>query len=601
MFKNFKKNPFFSEILIKKNLFLTIFSILPAVFASLLEGLSYAFLLLAVNVLRGDTLNLFNFLLFFKRALKDLSTNRQFLIFLLAGLFVQLFRSFFLFLSQYMTSLLSIRLTHSFQKKIYTQIFSFSYNFVSKYQVGNLQNYNTSTTIIPNILTCINNSITAITMGLISLVWLIKIDATLTSFLIVFFFCVNLFYKILLKKLNKFSISLSKDNALFASKVTQGIHGLKLIHIFFKQKSILDSFDVFLKKIALNNSKISFWRSMLNSFGEIIGILVLSLLLIVGAFILHNKEAFLAYLLIYIFIAYRFATRLQIFMDNLGVIVASKGPLLRLKSIISSEKKEYIPTGGINLSSFNNSIAFSNVSFKYPGRNKFAIENFSFEFKKNKTYALVGTSGAGKSTLMDLLLRLYDVEEGKIYINNLPLKDLSISSIRNLIGVVCQDTFLFHDTIKNNLLFANPNATEDEIFSACKKAFIHDFIMKLPKKYESMVGEKGHKISGGERQRIALARGLLKKPEILILDEATSQLDSHSEKQIQSSIQNLKNSKTLIIIAHRLSTIAHADEILVLNKGTLIENGSHESLIEKKGEYYKFWSIQSQKHTQYFH
>ncbi|MBQ2811456.1 MAG: ATP-binding cassette domain-containing protein, partial [Alphaproteobacteria bacterium] len=204
-------------------------------------------------------------------------------------------------------------------------------------------------------------------------------------------------------------------------------------------------------------------------------------------------------------------------------------------------------------------------------------------------------SGAGKSTLIKLLSRYYDINGGKILIGGKDISDVTQESLRSKIAVIPQESTLFNRSIMENIRYGNPKATDKQVISAAKKAYIHDFIMTLPDKYESKVGERGVMLSGGERQRIAIARAILKNAPILILDEATSALDSQSELYIQKSLKQLMKNKTVIAIAHRLSTLNEMDELIVLKKGKIVERGTHKQLLEDQGEYYKFYSLQQQK------
>ncbi len=238
-------------------------------------------------------------------------------------------------------------------------------------------------------------------------------------------------------------------------------------------------------------------------------------------------------------------------------------------------------------------ITFDNISFGYDKTN-IVLKNVSAEIKPGEMIGIVGKSGVGKSTLINLVMRMYDVNEGCIKIDGIDIKDISQDSLRSQIGVVLQETFLFSGTIYDNIAYAKPNATRDEVITAAKIAGAHSFIMKLPNAYNTKVGERGHTLSGGERQRVAIARALLHNPRILILDEATASLDTETEKQIQDALQKLIADRTTLAIAHRLSTLRNATKILVLDKGGLAEMGSHEELMRKKGIYYGLVMAQRQ-------
>ena len=236
-------------------------------------------------------------------------------------------------------------------------------------------------------------------------------------------------------------------------------------------------------------------------------------------------------------------------------------------------------------------IRFDKVSFDYDIR-RTIIKNISFTVPNGKKVAIVGPTGAGKSTISRLLFKFYDPKEGGVYINNININKISQESLRKMIGVVPQDTVLFNDTIYYNIAYGNTNASKEEVIIAAKNADIHNFISTLPDGYETIVGERGLKLSGGEKQRVAIARTILKNPKIFFFDEATSALDSSTEKEIQKNLESVSKDKTTLIIAHRLSTAANADNIIVLDKGIIIEQGTHKSLLLEKGKYFEMWGKQ---------
>ena len=236
-------------------------------------------------------------------------------------------------------------------------------------------------------------------------------------------------------------------------------------------------------------------------------------------------------------------------------------------------------------------IRFDNVSFDYDIR-RTIIKNISFTVPNGKKVAIVGPTGAGKSTISRLLFKFYNTKEGNIYINNTNINNISQNSLRKIIGVVPQDTVLFNDTIYYNIAYGNITATKEKVIDAAQNADIHNFITSLPDGYETIVGERGLKLSGGEKQRVAIARTILKNPKIFFFDEATSALDTSTEKEIQKNLENVSKGKTTLIIAHRLSTAANADNIIVLDQGTIIEQGTHESLLLEKGKYFEMWGKQ---------
>jgi subfamily B ATP-binding cassette protein MsbA len=245
------------------------------------------------------------------------------------------------------------------------------------------------------------------------------------------------------------------------------------------------------------------------------------------------------------------------------------------------------------LSAFDDSIEFNHVSFAYADAPILCDVNLKIE--KGKTIALVGSSGAGKSTLADLVPRFHDVTRGELSIDGINIKEYSLKSLRSQMSIVTQEPILFNDTISNNIKLGKPNATDEEVVQAAKVANAHNFIMQKENGYETNIGDRGSKLSGGERQRLTIARAVLKNPPILILDEATSSLDTESERLVQDAINNMMQNRTSIVIAHRLSTIRHANEIIVLQKGKIVERGTHDSLMRQNGFYRRLVELQEVK------
>jgi len=263
----------------------------------------------------------------------------------------------------------------------------------------------------------------------------------------------------------------------------------------------------------------------------------------------------------------------------------------RVLDLIDTKPELIDKPDAIELQKFNQALTFSNVSFFYG--DKQVLKNINIEIEKGKTVALVGPSGGGKSTLMDLIPRFHDPKTGTLKIDGQDYKDLKVESIRSKMGTVNQESFLFNDTIFNNIAFAKPNATEAEVIAAAKIANAHDFILNTENGYQSTVGDRGNKLSGGQRQRVCIARAVLANPPIMLLDEATSALDTESEKLVQEALNNLMKNRTSIVIAHRLSTIQHADKIVVIDKGEVVETGSHTELMTQNGLYRRLIDMQA--------
>jgi len=267
----------------------------------------------------------------------------------------------------------------------------------------------------------------------------------------------------------------------------------------------------------------------------------------------------------------------------------------KIQEIIDRNDKRYVKSGTRAINKLVTGIEFKNVWFRYPGKNVYVLKDINLSVESKRTLAIIGGSGGGKTTFVDLIMRHHDPEKGRILIDGADLKDLDTRDWHSMVGVVDQENYLYHDSIFNNILYGDLSASGDKVIEAAKTANAHDFISSLPDGYHTVVGERGIILSGGQKQRIALARALLRDPEILILDEATSSLDSESEKLIQEAIVRLKKTRTILLIAHRLSTTSFADKVIVIDKGLCLEQGSPEELLKKEGVYKKYHLMQSGK------
>jgi ATP-binding cassette subfamily B protein/subfamily B ATP-binding cassette protein MsbA len=264
----------------------------------------------------------------------------------------------------------------------------------------------------------------------------------------------------------------------------------------------------------------------------------------------------------------------------------------RTSEILSGQGKVFASSGAKPFTGLRDRIEFANVSLTYPNTEEPAVSDLKFELRKGQMVALVGESGAGKTTIADLLLGLYPTTKGDILVDGVPLHELDWKDWRDQLGIVSQDTFLFSGTVRENIAFGKLDATREQIEAAARAAHAHDFITQFDAGYETMLGEQGYRLSGGQRQRLAIARAILRDPQILVLDEATSDLDSQSEALIQESLLRLRSNRTVLVIAHRLSTIAAADEILVLSRGRVAERGRHADLLSNGGKYANFVNLQ---------
>lgn len=381
---------------------------------------------------------------------------------------------------------------------------------------------------------------------------------------------------------------------VLTSAIEESLGGIRVIKAFNAIPQVLDSF----KKINLKHQQLitkTFRKKDLSSpLNETLGAFVMVCIVWFGGnMILDMKndssltgEKFIAFIVVFS----QLLRPIQSVSNALGFLNKTKASQDRINEILNTDEKIIEVEDPIKLNELSTGIEFKNVSFKY--KDDYVLKNINFFIPKGKTYALVGESGSGKSTISDLLPRFYDVNEGDIFYDSINIKDASILDLRNHIGIVSQESILFNDTAKNNIIFGNETASNEEIIEAAKIANAHDFIMNLEDGYDTNIGERGNKLSGGQKQRVSIARAVLKNPSIMILDEATSALDTESEKLVQDALEKLMKDRTSLVIAHRLSTIKNADQIIVLSKGEIKEMGTHRELIELKGLYFNLCSLQ---------
>ncbi|HEY9006664.1 MAG TPA: ABC transporter ATP-binding protein [Ohtaekwangia sp.] len=396
----------------------------------------------------------------------------------------------------------------------------------------------------------------------------------------------------IIKRLKKRAVQSQETMGRIVNILDEAFSGMRVINAFNARGFLLRKIEdeaTFHRKV---NLSISRKNELASPLSEFLGVIVVAFILYYGgqSVMAGDKElppsAFILFLAVY-------ASMIQPAKNfSNGVTSLQKGVVSaeRIFAIIDTPSAIQNKTNAIHLEQFKGSIEFKNVGFAY--EREPVLKNINLKIEKGKTIALVGPSGGGKSTLADLVPRFYDPVEGDVLLDGISLRDYELESLRKQMGVVTQESILFNDTIFNNIAFGMPHVKEEDVIHAAKVANAHDFIMQTEEGYRTVIGERGSKLSGGQRQRLSIARAVLKNPPILILDEATSALDSESERLVQDALNNLMKNRTSIVIAHRLSTVQHADEIIVIQRGEIVERGRHDDLIQKDGLYRKLKDIQ---------
>ena len=429
-------------------------------------------------------------------------------------------------------------------------------------------------------------------MIIFTLASMILINSKLALFVFIFIPISGLIISFIGKSLKRKSNKVQKEQGLFLSLVDETLNGLKIIKSFTSESLFKKKFNDSTKKYYDFSNSLLNRTNLAGPISEFLGICSITILLWYGGqMVLVDNSLDPSSFMVFLGLAYNILTPFKAISKASYKVKKGNAAAERVLQVLDNKSLIEDPKNNKQILNFQKSIEFKNVNFSYNNEN--AVKEFSFNLKKGETLALVGQSGSGKSTIANLVNRFYDIKNGEILIDGLNIKTITKNSLRKLIGLVTQDSILFNDTIKNNLLVAQNNATDDEIIEALKIANAWEFVKEFSDGIYHNVGDSGNKLSGGQKQRLSIARAVLKNPPIMVLDEATSALDPESEKLVQNALEKMTMNRTSIVIAHRLSTIKNAKHIAVLDRGCIVEKGNHEELMKLKGVYYKYVNMQS--------
>lgn len=424
---------------------------------------------------------------------------------------------------------------------------------------------------------------------------MINLSPELSVFLLLFLPLAGLIIGRIGRSLKKVSNSVQVKLGEILSTIEETLGGIRVVKAFNAEAQQLEKFKQENNQLLLIKNQTIRRRDLASPVSETLGIVAVCCVLYYGGSLVLNKSFTLngPDFLTFIAIFTQIINPLKAFSTASYNIQKGAASVARIQKLIKEEQTVKEDPNPISIDAFNDSIELRDVGFAY--QDKIILDKINLTIKKGQTIALVGSSGAGKSTLADLIPRFHDATSGEVLIDGINIKQYKMNDLRNLMGIVTQDPILFNDSIKANIALGNFQAPEENIIQAAKIANAHDFIQQKEETYHTLVGDRGSKLSGGEKQRVTIARAVLKNPPILILDEATSSLDTESEKWVQDAINQLMKDRTSIIIAHRLSTVRHADEIIVLDRGTIAERGKHEELIAQNGIYCKLVAMQEMR------
>ena len=430
---------------------------------------------------------------------------------------------------------------------------------------------------------------------LIYFVALVFISWQMTAFTVIFAPLMIWAMGVIGKNLKRKSLDVQNLWSDVMSQVEETLGGLRVIKAFIAERKMSSRFEGVTEAMRKKTSRVTMRQALAHPVSEFLGTVLITIALFFGGTLILKGHSIIdaPIFIYYMVILYSIINPIKDFSKASYAIPKGMASMERINKILETENNIKESSSPAFLNGFNERISFEHVGFRYPDGSKMILDDVSLDIPKGKMLAIVGASGAGKTTLVDLIPRFYDPVSGSIMIDGIPVKDLRIKDLRNLIGNVNQESILFNDTIFNNIAFGVEGATMDQVIEAAKIANAHDFIMEKDGGYQFVIGDRGVKLSGGQRQRISIARAILKNPPILILDEATASLDTESEKTVQEALDRLMSTRTTIAIAHRLSTIRNADEIIVMHEGRIVERGRHEDLLAIGGHYRKLNDMQA--------
>ena len=505
------------------------------------------------------------------------------------------FKNLFRFLSSYELAFLTNGITKDLRDTIYNKVIALPLPYFSEKRKGDLISRITvdvqvvEVSFLDSIGSIARDPLTII----IILIMMFAMSAKLTLFVFVMLPISGFIISSLGKKLKRNSMKAQQESGKFLSLLEETLSGLRIIKGFNAEKIVVGKFNDSTSTYAKWMTKVIQRQKLASPLSEFLGAVTIMIILWFGGNIILSGNSSLdaATFVTYIALFYSVLQPAKAFSNSVSNIQKGNAAAERILDILETENTITDKSDAKVKSTFEESILFDNVTFSYD--EDVVINNLSLEIKKGETVALVGQSGSGKSTMANLLTRFYDVNNGAVKIDGKNIKDLTKASVRSLMGIVTQDSILFNDSVFNNIKFGDPKANLEDVKRASEIANAHEFIKDLPEGYNTNIGDAGGKLSGGQKQRLSIARAVLKNPPIMILDEATSSLDTESEVLVQKALDRMMEERTSLVIAHRLSTIQKADRIVVMGKGKILEHGKHDELLKKKGEYFKLINMQS--------
>jgi subfamily B ATP-binding cassette protein MsbA len=520
----------------------------------------------------------------------------EYILLITCILFITMFflRNIFSYLSEFYLTFSRTGVSRDFRIKLHDKILELPVSFFTNSRKGDVFARITSdvSEVESNILNSLIDIIRSPIVIIITMGYLLYSNFQLTVFTLIVFPIMGTLISIIGKSLKKDTGEAQNELGKMYSFVDETLVGLKIIKIFDASPQIKKRFDEVLNKIRHLSLRLFKKKALASPVSELLGAITIGMIVYFGGRLaIQGKGLSGSEFITYIALFYTILQPLKALSSAISNLQKGEVSAKRIFEILDADYHIKELKDAKEIQGFGRNVEFKNITFGYEERE--ILKNFSLSIPKGKTVALVGQSGSGKSTITNLITRFYDVNGGEILVDGENIKNIKLSSYRKLFGLVTQDNILFNDTIRNNISLGKPNAALEEIQAAAKVANAHDFIMDLPDQYDTNIGDAGGKLSGGQKQRISIARAVLKNPPIMILDEATSALDTESERFVQDALEKMMENRTSLVIAHRLSTIQKADWIVVMEKGNIIEQGTHHELIAKRGMYHKLVELQN--------
>ncbi|WP_374329716.1 ABC transporter ATP-binding protein [Soonwooa sp.] len=509
--------------------------------------------------------------------------------------FMFLLRNIFRYLGAYLLIFYRVGVTKDLRSAMYNKILALPVSFFTEQRKGDLMSRmsNDVGEVESNILGSLVDLINSPFMLISTLVTLFYLSPQLTLFSLVVLPIMGTLISLIGKSLKKDSHEAQNELGNIFSIVDETLKSTKIIKIFNADKLLSNRFSGSMTKWINNSVSLGRKKELASPTSEFLG--ALTFLMITwygGKEIIVNQSIRPEDFLVFLGIFFQILPPIKSLSSSISNVQKGEGSLVRVMDILDADVKVDEIPNPVPIFELKDKITFENVGFYY-NQEHLILKNFNLEIKKGQTVALVGQSGSGKTTIANLLTRFYDVSEGSINIDGVNIKNLNLKQYRTILGMVTQESVLFNDTVYNNIAMGKENATREEIIEAAKIANAHNFIESLPEGYNTNIGDDGNKLSGGQKQRVSIARAVLKNPPIMILDEATSALDTESERFVQDALEKMMENRTSLVIAHRLSTIQKANHIVVMEKGEIVEQGSHHDLMEKNGVYRKLVELQN--------